>query len=90
MIVRVKFMTRPGDQWVVRKRVYQEVRALFEREGIAFAHREVTVRIPGLPRDRPLEAEEQRAVGAAARSALDIVPAGQLARTGTGGPLDDR
>ncbi|MBX2883084.1 MAG: mechanosensitive ion channel family protein [Granulosicoccus sp.] len=45
MIVRVKFMAKPGDQWVIRKRVYQEIRDLFEREGISFAHREVTVRI---------------------------------------------
>ncbi|MEM9579207.1 MAG: mechanosensitive ion channel family protein, partial [Pseudomonadota bacterium] len=45
MIIRVKFMTKPGDQWLVRKRVYQEIRELFEREGIKFAHREVTVRL---------------------------------------------
>ncbi len=45
MIIRVKFMTKPGDQWLVRKKVYEEIRALFEREGIRFAHREVTVRL---------------------------------------------
>ncbi|MGA1859306.1 mechanosensitive ion channel family protein [Azospirillum sp. 11R-A] len=44
MILRVKFMTRPGDQWEIRKRVYQELHALFRREGIRFANREVTVR----------------------------------------------
>ncbi|WP_049976234.1 mechanosensitive ion channel family protein [Azospirillum sp. B506] len=47
MILRVKFMTRPGDQWEIRKRVYQEVHALFRREGIRFANREVTVRFAG-------------------------------------------
>jgi len=47
MIVRVKFMTRPGDQWTIRKRVFQEIRDLFYREGIKFAHREVTVRLAG-------------------------------------------
>lgn len=47
MILRVKFMTRPGDQWDVRKRVFQELHALFRREGIRFAHREVTVRFAG-------------------------------------------
>ena len=45
MIIRVKFMTKPGDQWLVRKKVYEEIRQLFEREGIHFAHREVTVRL---------------------------------------------
>jgi small-conductance mechanosensitive channel len=47
MILRVKFMTRPGDQWEIRKRVYQELHALFRREGIRFANREVTVRFAG-------------------------------------------
>ena len=55
MIARVKFMTKPGDQWVVRKRVFAEIRELFAREGIHFAHREVTVRIPDLDKDRPLD-----------------------------------
>ncbi|KUP94458.1 mechanosensitive ion channel domain-containing protein [Tritonibacter horizontis] len=45
MIIRVKFMTKPGDQWLVRKKVFEEIRALFQREGIKFAHREVTVRV---------------------------------------------
>jgi small-conductance mechanosensitive channel len=90
MIVRIKFMTRPGDQWVIRKRVFSEIRELFEREGIMFAHREVTVRIPGMPKDRELDESGQRAVGAAARSALDVVGAGTLRPTGTGGSADDR
>jgi len=41
MIIRVKFMTKPGDQWLVRKRVFQEIRDLFEANDIKFAHREV-------------------------------------------------
>ena len=90
MIARVKFMTRPGDQWVVRKRVYAEIRTLFEREGIKFASREVTVRIPDLPKGRELSEEEQRAVGGAARTMLDVVEAEQTRKTGTGGPMDDR
>ncbi|OED38049.1 hypothetical protein AB833_21330 [Chromatiales bacterium (ex Bugula neritina AB1)] len=65
MIVRVKFMAKPGDQWVIRKRVFQEIRDLFEREGIKFAHREVTVRLAG---DTPQNLSEQqtRTVAAAA------------------------
>jgi small-conductance mechanosensitive channel len=73
MIIRVKYMTRPGDQWTTRKLVYQEIRDLFAREGIKFAHREVTVRIPELDgeRERGLADAERRAVGAAARRAID-------------------
>ncbi|MFV0473492.1 MAG: mechanosensitive ion channel family protein [Pikeienuella sp.] len=74
MIIRVKFMTRPGDQWTTRKLVYQEIRALFAREGIKFAHKEVTVRIPELEdgaRDGALTPQEQQAIGAAARRVVE-------------------
>ncbi|SFI00308.1 mechanosensitive ion channel family protein [Albimonas pacifica] len=71
MIIRVKYMTRPGDQWTTRKLVYQRIREIFEKEGIRFAAREVTVRIPDLPQDRPLTPDQQHAVGAAARRAIE-------------------
>ncbi|MEM0988697.1 MAG: mechanosensitive ion channel family protein [Pseudomonadota bacterium] len=71
MILRIKFMTHPGEQWVIRKRVLAEIRALFAAEGIKFAHREVTVRLPDLPEDRQLTAEEKAAIGAAARRVGD-------------------
>ncbi|TVQ57347.1 MAG: mechanosensitive ion channel family protein [Rhodobacteraceae bacterium] len=73
MIVRVKYMTKPGDQWTTRKLVYASIRDLFAREGIRFAHREVTVRIPELEgdRDRGLSEGEMQAIGAAARRAVD-------------------
>ena len=70
MIIRVKFMTKPGDQWLVRKKVYEEIRALFEREGIRFAHREVTVRLAdGKVSD--LSDEERKAVTAAAQASIE-------------------
>jgi small-conductance mechanosensitive channel len=70
MIIRVKFMTRPGDQWLVRKKVYEEIRALFEREGIRFAHREVTVRLAEEPR-APLTETQKEAILAAAEASID-------------------
>jgi len=70
MIVRVKFMTKPGDQFTTRKVVYSAIRDLFEKEGIKFAHREVTVRMAeGGGRD--LNPAERQAVAAAAREAID-------------------
>jgi small-conductance mechanosensitive channel len=73
MIIRVKYMTKPGDQWTTRKLVYAAIRELFEKEGIKFAHREVTVRIPELEgdRERNLSEGEMKAIGAAARRAID-------------------
>jgi small-conductance mechanosensitive channel len=77
MIIRVKYMTRPGDQWTTRKLVYQRIREAFAENGIRFAHREVTVRIPELEgdRERGLSAGEMRAIGAAARRVVDDVDA---------------
>jgi moderate conductance mechanosensitive channel len=70
MIIRVKFMTRPGDQWQTRKVVYASVRELFHREGIRFASREVTVRLAEEPRT-PLTATQQQAIGSAVRRVVD-------------------
>ena len=74
MIIRVKFMTRPGDQWTTRKLVYAEIRKLFEENGIKFAHKEVTVRIPDLDdpaREGQVSEQERKAIGAAARRAVE-------------------
>lgn len=71
MIIRVKFMTKPGDQWLVRKKVYEEIRALFEQEGINFAHREVTVRLAGDKSPEDLSEQDKKAVTAAAQAAMD-------------------
>lgn len=70
MIVRVKFMTRPGDQFVARKVVYASIRELFERNGIKFANREVTVRLADAP-DRPLTEDERKEVAGAVRPLID-------------------
>jgi small-conductance mechanosensitive channel len=70
MIIRVKFMTKPGDQWLVRKKVYEEIRALFEREGIKFAHREVTVRLADGKVDELTE-DQKKAVTSAAQASIE-------------------
>lgn len=70
MIIRVKFMTKPGDQWLVRKKVYEEIRALFEREGIQFAHKEVTVRLAD-GKIEDLSDKARKAVTSAAQAAIE-------------------
>ncbi|WP_209000701.1 mechanosensitive ion channel family protein [Labrenzia sp. DG1229] len=47
MIARVKFTTKPGKQFELRKIVYAGLQDLFEKNGIKFAHRQVTVRVAG-------------------------------------------
>jgi small-conductance mechanosensitive channel len=85
MIIRVKFMTRPNDQWATRKVVYAAIRELFQREGIRFASREVTVRLADEPR-APLTPAQHEAIGAAARRVVDDVDAVESAM----GPDDER
>ncbi|MCJ8298410.1 MAG: mechanosensitive ion channel [Pseudomonadales bacterium] len=68
MIIRVKFMTKPGDQWVIRKTVYAKIRELFIQEGIKFAHREVTVRLADNQLDQLPLKQKQQLAGAAAIS----------------------
>ncbi|MCY3732877.1 MAG: mechanosensitive ion channel family protein, partial [Chloroflexi bacterium] len=65
MIIRVKFMTRPGDQFEVRKAVYAKIRELFAREGIEFAHRVVSVRLDGEGAGDLTGEEKKRVAGAA-------------------------
>ena len=70
MIIRVKFMTKPGDQFVTRKVVYAAIRDLFEREDIRFANKEVTVRLAEEPAE-PLTEKQKTSIAAAARAAID-------------------
>jgi hypothetical protein len=46
MIVRVKFKTLPGEQFVIKKEVYRMIREEFLAAGITFASRNVTVSMP--------------------------------------------
>lgn len=71
MIIRVKFMTRPGDQFVTRKVVYASIRELFAREDIQFAHREVTVRLADGMAAANLTPEQRETIAGSVRSVVD-------------------
>jgi len=43
MIMRVKFKTKPGQQFAIRREVYSRLQKAFAKSGIRFAHRNVTV-----------------------------------------------
>ena len=74
MVVGVKFMTVPGEQWTIRRDAYQQIRDEFEKNGINFAHRNVIVEVVS---DKPLtQQEEEAAVGAAQDSIEQRQPAG--------------
>ncbi len=46
MIMRVKFKTVPGKQFIIRREVFQRIQEAFRKQGIQFAHRNVTVYMP--------------------------------------------
>ncbi|MCJ8308574.1 MAG: mechanosensitive ion channel family protein [Rhizobiaceae bacterium] len=68
MVVGVKFMAKPGEQWVIRRDAYQKIVNAFEANGIRLAERNVKVQVVS---DRPLTDEEQEAVVGAAQEAIE-------------------
>lgn len=70
MIMRVKFMTRPGDQWVIRRIVFNRIRDLFEKNAIRFASREVVVHF-----DSESSETRRQAIANAAAAAVAAQPA---------------
>jgi small-conductance mechanosensitive channel len=56
MIMRVKFKTIPGEQFVVRREVFRLMQESFRENGIEFAHRNVTVYLP--PEDQGTGTED--------------------------------
>lgn len=62
MIIRGKFMAKPGKQFMARKEIYNRVKKAFEEAGIDFARREVRVAIPGLDKAGDLTEEQKAAV----------------------------
>jgi small-conductance mechanosensitive channel len=49
MIMRIKYKTAPGQQFIIRKEVYRLMQEAFQEAGIEFAHRNVTVYMPPEP-----------------------------------------
>lgn len=78
MIMRVKFKTRPGDQFLVRRHVYQRLRDLFAQNDIHFAHREVTVRVAGVDDEATRRAAALGAVRAMEQDTRPAKVAGDL------------
>lgn len=46
MIIRVKFTTQPGEQFMMRREIYRRIQEKFAASNIEFAHRNVTVYMP--------------------------------------------
>ena len=68
MVIGVKFMAKPGAQWLIRRDAYQKLRDAFEANGISFAQRNVTVEVVG---DRELDEEAKKAIAGAVQPAIE-------------------
>jgi small-conductance mechanosensitive channel/ABC-type transporter Mla MlaB component len=89
MVIRLKFKTRPDDQFVVKRVVYAKIREAFEREGIHFAHRNVTVFIGNPEALRPGETPPGAAT-AAPPTQPGVIPAAAIAAAASAaGPIFD-
>lgn len=82
MIMRIKFMTRPGDQWAIRRIVFNRIRELFEKNNIRFASREVVVRVDsGSGTSHDGASDRSPAAIAAAAAAAGALPIDNKAAT---------
>ena len=70
IVVRGKFMAKPGKQWMIRKDVYSRVQKIFAENDIEFARREVRVNIPGREDGQEGDEQTESAVAAAASQAV--------------------
>ncbi|MBW4708205.1 mechanosensitive ion channel [Roseobacter sp. YSTF-M11] len=71
IVMRGKFMAKPGTQFTIRKEIYNRVRNEFKANGIEFARREVRVEMPGVDDNENLDDAEKAAVKAAVTGAVD-------------------
>ncbi|WP_299612258.1 mechanosensitive ion channel family protein [uncultured Tateyamaria sp.] len=73
IVMRGKFMAKPGTQFTIRKELLTRVNKKFEEAGIDFARREVRVAIPNLDEHDKLTDDEKIAIAAAASQAAQEV-----------------
>jgi len=71
MVIRGKFMCKPGTQFMIRKEIFNRVNAAFEENGLEFARREVRVALPSMENTNELSEEDKQAVAAAATQAVN-------------------
>ncbi len=74
IVVRGKFMVKPGRQFMIRKEIFNRVQQDFEASGIQFARKEVRVRLDKSSNETATD-EDMKAAGAAASEVSTAKPA---------------
>ncbi len=75
MVIGVKFMAKPGEQFLIRREAYQRILHAFEDNGIRLASRDVQVKVDA-PADADPEAVAQAVSAAAVPATERQAPAG--------------
>jgi small-conductance mechanosensitive channel len=75
MVIRGKFMAKPGKQFMIRKEIFNRVNKDFAANGIEFARREVRVALPSMKNAQELTPEDTAAISAAASQAAQQMTA---------------
>ena len=78
MIMRLKFKTIPGEQFVIRREVFRMIQESFREYGIEFAHRNVTVY---LPPGEEADEHDKKVIEAGAAAAAAAAQADEDAKT---------
>ncbi|MEN8199790.1 MAG: mechanosensitive ion channel family protein [Thermodesulfobacteriota bacterium] len=70
MIMRIKFTTPPGEQFIMRKEILWRLKEAFKKNNIDFAHRNVTVYMPNEHETAPQQSPADQRIQGAATAAL--------------------
>ena len=76
IIMRIKFKTRPGEQFIIRREIFIRLQKAFEESGLEFAHRQVIVRLPGDDGADAHAGQSSGQAGVQASTAGGALPAG--------------
>jgi small-conductance mechanosensitive channel len=68
LVIRMKFTSKPGKQWMIKRAAYRLVQEALAEKGIHFASRQVTVHVP---ENENIDPEKLKQVAGAAALAID-------------------
>lgn len=71
IVIKGKFMTKPGGQWMIKREIYTRVQKMFQEYGIEFARKEIRVQMPEGTQAAEFSPIERQVVAAAAGEAAD-------------------
>ena len=75
LVVRAKFMAKPGTQFLIRRKAYVAVQSIFEENGIELAQPVVTVTVTGDEEGGEDDAHKRAAAAAGASAVAQATPA---------------